>query len=169
MFTQTFNTMNNRITKMPSGQELSQILQKLSEIRTMLAPYLQSLTVTERHDLPKMSNKSYSFVAKAAEYSESNPQFVPAFTPQGELNRDFYVVEVLRPILDSCAQLHSDLDDTLMLAGSEAYTESLMYYNNVKLAASRGEASAKPIHEDLAARFPGRKRVVNPNDAPNEV
>ncbi len=150
--------MNNRISESIPADVLTKALQKLNEVKAALAPFLQSLTVEERHDLPKMSNKTYSFVAKTAEYCQSNPEFQPGFMVAGELNRDFSTVAALRPVFQACAQLHSDLEDTLMLAGSEAYTESLLYYNNAKLAAGKGEASARPIYDDLSARFPGRSK-----------
>lgn len=54
--------------------------------------------------------------------------------------------------------LASDLDDTLMLCGSEAYAGARYYYNSVSYAARQGNISAKPITEDLAMRYPGVKR-----------
>ena len=52
---------NNRISlTIPEGV-LEVVNEKLHEIRTALAPYMQGLTNEERRDLPKMSDKSLSF------------------------------------------------------------------------------------------------------------
>lgn len=155
---------NNRITQAIPATALMEATQKLNDLKTLLTPYLQSLTVTERHDLLKMSNKSYSFVAKTAEYCSSNPVFIPAFMEAGELNLEFTTVVALRPLLELCKQLYDSLDDTMMLSGSEAFASSLLYYNNVKLAAKTGEPDAKQIYEDLSARFPGRPKKVTDAD-----
>ncbi len=148
----------NRISESIPAAVLAEATQKLNEVRAALAPYLKALTVDERRDLPKMSNKTFSFVSKSTEYCQSYPQFVPGFLDTAELNRDFTTTLALRPILEACTALQSDVDDTVMLAGSEALMQCLVFYGTVKTAAKAGEASAKPIYEDLSARFPGRRK-----------
>jgi len=55
-----------------------------------------------------------------------------------EFEKDFLLLEELKPLLDICEQLCSNIDDTSMLGGSEAYVAALMYYNSVKMAAKTG-------------------------------
>ena len=50
-------------------------------------------------------------------------------------------------------QLESNLNDTLMVAGSEAYVGALSYYNSVKYGPRLNVADAKVIYEDLRKRF----------------
>ena len=50
-------------------------------------------------------------------------------------------------------QLESNLNDTLMVAGPEAYIGALSYYNSVKYGARLNVADAKVIYEDLRKRF----------------
>ena len=45
-----------------------------------------------------------------------------------------------------------------MLAGSEAYTAALAYYQSAKTAAKRKIPGAEVIYRDLAERFPGAPR-----------
>lgn len=59
----------------------------------------------------------------------------------------------MQPIVNLTAQLHSDTDDTMMLAGSEALQSALLYYGQVKEANSKGVPTAKPIYDDLSERF----------------
>jgi hypothetical protein len=148
----------NRISESIPAEVLNQAAQKLQEVQTLLAPYLKGLTMAERRDLPKMSNKTFTFVSKSAEYCHSYPQFVPGYLNVAELNRDLSTAAALRPVLDACTALQSDVDDTVMLAGSEALMQSLVFYSTVRTAAKGGENSAKPIYEDLSARFPGRRK-----------
>jgi hypothetical protein len=148
----------NRVSADIPAAVITDVTTKLNEVRALLQPYLQALTPEERRTLPKMSDKSIAFVNKAETYSVSNPEFAPAFMQVAEFSKDMHLVTELKPILDICEQLVSNIDDTSMLAGSEAYVEALMYYNSVKLAAKTGQASARPIYDDLSMRFPGVAR-----------
>ncbi|MDR2121366.1 MAG: hypothetical protein LBP64_10925, partial [Tannerella sp.] len=46
---------------------------------SLLAPYVLPLTPKERHDVPKMGNKTLSFVEKALEYARRYPQLCPSY------------------------------------------------------------------------------------------
>jgi hypothetical protein len=61
-------------------------------------------------------------------------------------------------IKDILAQLLIQIKDTIILAGREAYTHSLLFYNNAKLAAKNNVPGAKEIYDDLKVRFPGNGR-----------
>jgi hypothetical protein len=62
----------------------------------------------------------------------------------------------LRVLEISLQQLLQGVDDTVMIAGSEAYNQSLVFYNAVKEAARQDIPGAKAIYDDLKTRFPGR-------------
>jgi hypothetical protein len=53
-----------------------------------------------------------------------------------------------------------------MVAGSEAYQSSLIFYNSVKMAARQDIPGAKAIYEELKKRFPGPKHRSNSNTEP---
>lgn len=74
-----------------------------------------------------------------------------------EFRKDATVVIALQPLYQVLAPLLSDIEDTRMLAGSEAMTEGKSYYGSVSLAAKAGASGAQAIYEDLSERFPGRK------------
>lgn len=50
------------------------------------------------------------------------------------------------------------LDDTMMLAGSEAYVAALAFYNAVKGVGRANVPGAALIYEDLRGRFPSGTR-----------
>jgi hypothetical protein len=64
----------------------------------------------------------------------------------------------LKPLEDLAKQLVVDISDTSMLAGSEALTQALFYYGQVREANSKGVATSRAIYEDLQPRF-SRKRA----------
>ena len=148
----------NRVSADIPAAVITDVTNKLNEVRALLLPYLEALTPDERRTIPKMSDKTIAFVNKTETYTISNPEFAPGFMEVAEFSKDMQVVVELKPILDICEQLVSNIDDTSMLAGSEAYVQALMYYNGVKLAAKTGQASARPIYDDLSVRFPGATR-----------
>jgi hypothetical protein len=139
---------------------VADVTNKLNEVRTLLQPYLQALTVDERRSLAKMSDKTIAFVTKVEGYS--NPEFAPSFMEVAEFEKDMHLVHEIKPMLDICEQLASNLDDTSMLGGSEAYMASLLYYSSVKMAAKSGQPGARQIYDDLSVRFPGPKTKAAP-------
>jgi hypothetical protein len=68
----------------------------------------------------------------------------------------------LMSLLQLAEPLCDNLRDTQMLAGSEAYTAALAYYNSVKQAAKMNVPNAKTIQEELGKRFKGQGVVRNP-------
>ncbi|SHK20623.1 hypothetical protein SAMN04488028_103361 [Reichenbachiella agariperforans] len=125
----------------------------LATIQTTLAPYLLALTSEQRKTIPKMGDGTVPFVDKVMDYAVSDSMFVPPYMDVPEMSKDFAVVSVLMPLLRTVDQLQSNLSDTTMMAGSEAYVAALSYYNSVKMAAKQNVPGAKAIHDDLKKRF----------------
>lgn len=118
-----------------------------------LAPYLIALTPEERRTIPKMSDGSEPFVLKVMDYATADSKFAPPYMDVPEMKKDLDAVLQLKPLLNLATALQSNLDDTTMLAGSEAYVAALSYYNSVKMAAKMNVPGAKTIYEDLFKRF----------------
>lgn len=141
------------------------VTQKLQECKTALSPYLQGLTMEERISLFKMGDKTVATVQKTKSYVDTNPEFVPSYMDKDEFLKDEAVVTVLNPIVNLANQLAADVNDTIMLAGSEALQAVMLYYGQVKEANSKGIVTAKPIYEDLSQRFIKRGKKINTNKA----
>lgn len=148
----------NQISIVIPQTVIDTVLQNLQDCKTALAPYLQGLTKQERQSLFKMGDKTVATVQKTKSYVETNPEFVPGYMNKVEFLKDETVVTQLDPIANLARQITSDADDTVMLCGSEALQEAMLYYGQVKEAASKGIATAKPIYEDLSQRFSKRAR-----------
>jgi hypothetical protein len=131
-----------------------------------LQPYLIGLTPAERHDLPKMGDKTLSFVEKAYEYAEAYPSFRPSYINMEEFLIDITDATRLRVLRNIALQLFEEVDDTEMIAGSEAFQAALGFYNNVKLLAARDVPGAKAVYDELKKRFrrPSRRSSKNENE-----
>lgn len=132
---------------------IDDVVTKLQDCKHQLAPYLQGLTSEERQKLFKMGDKTVATVEKTQEYVITNPQFIPTYMDQDEFKKDVTVVSQLKAVVNLSTQLATDADDTMMLAGSEALQNALLYYGQIKEAHLKGIPTAKPIYEDLSERF----------------
>ncbi|WP_339903577.1 hypothetical protein [uncultured Cyclobacterium sp.] len=133
--------------------DLRAVKEALATLKTILGPQLIALSPSERQTVPKMSDGTLPFVEKVMDYAQSDSQFLPPYVDLQELEKDWLAVKELMPLLRDLQQLESNLNDTLMMAGSEAYVGALSYYNSVKYGAKVNAADAKVIYEDLKQRF----------------
>jgi len=137
---------------------LTETLNKLNEINSMLSPYLLTITKDEKKSLAKMGNKSLAFVTEAHQFSKQYPNLRPAFMTQEEFDTDMADATGLLPITSNVVKLLSQLDDTSVVAGSEAYNHALMFYNNTKLAAKNGVPGAQKVLNELKACYPRKRK-----------
>ncbi|SHM79220.1 hypothetical protein SAMN04488057_103341 [Cyclobacterium lianum] len=133
--------------------ELQAVREALATLKTTLGPYMIALSPSERQTVPKMSDGTLPFVEKVMEYARDDSQFLPPYVNLEEMDKDWNVVKGLMPVLRDLQQLESNLNDTVMMAGSEAYVGALSFYNSVKYGAKVNAADAKVIYEDLKQRF----------------
>ena len=134
------------------------VAQKLQDCRTALAPYLQGLTAEQRQILFKMGDKTVATVQKIESYIKSNPEFIPIYMDTKEFTKDLTAVNQLHEINNLASQLATDINDTSMLAGSEALLSGMLYYGTVKEAYSKGVPTSRTIYEDLQERFSKKRR-----------
>jgi hypothetical protein len=149
---------------------LAQIQSLLQQANSLLLPYATPLTPDERRIIAKMGEKTLSFVEKSHEFALQNPNLVPPFLDMAAFDIDFADAHNLWTVLLVSQQIHENLDDTTMVAGSEAYQAALVFYNSVKMAARQDVPGAKAVYEELKKRFPRNKRKnSNDEDTQTEV
>jgi len=146
---------DNRISAVLAPADKTAALDAIDTIRTKL-PFLVNLSATERSNLNKMSDKTIAFDEKCASYMAAHPELVPSYVDVVEVNKDRALRVALVEILQQMKQVVEGLDDTIMLAASEAYNADLSFYQSVRQAAQRGVVGADTIYSDLKQRFPGR-------------
>lgn len=142
--------------------DIQKVRDALKTIMDTLLPYLIALTPEERRTMLKMGDGTEPFVEKVLDYIDSNPQFLPAIIFPAEMKKDWKTWNQLVPLLRLVDQLQSNLNDTIMEAGSELYADCLGYYGGVQFGVKMNFPDAKPIEEDLRKRFVGQGRRRKP-------
>jgi hypothetical protein len=150
--------MINRHQRNLSQQEIEELIKRIMEAMEILRPYLVTLTANERREMPKMGEKTFSFVVKAHEFATQNPNLRPPFLDMNEYDIDFSDAQGLWGVRNIAQQLYENIDDIEIAAGSEAYQASLSFYNYVKLAATQDVTGAKTVYNELKTRFPHGKQ-----------
>ena len=141
---------NNRISATLSDADRDAVLSAIDAIYKQL-PFLIDLTPTERHDLPKMGDKSVAFVERAEALTRQTDSFLPRGFDAEEFHRDAALIAALAPIRTALIRLTELVDDTTTQVGSEAYVAALVVYLNAK---ANGEgAGFDGLLDELGKRF----------------
>ena len=145
--------MENQVSQPIPAEALAQVQQHLTAVRALLAPYLVPLTPEQRQDLPKMGDKSVSFVQKAADYSAALAPYIPAYVDGAGLRTDARVSADLLPVYTALLGLTTDVDSTRLEAGSEGYSAALLVYAALQAAAKQNQPGTQAAVSELGERF----------------
>jgi hypothetical protein len=154
----------NRVSATLSDQDIADINTAIDTIKSKL-PFLVSLSNEERKVLPKLGDKSQGFDDKCTAYMASNPEFIPGFIDNAEVDKDRALLARIMQFFPSLQTLCETVDDTPMVASSEVWMADLAYYQNVREAAKRGLPGADTIYGELRARFPAVPKSAQPKPA----
>ena len=147
----------NLVTTAIPAADLKKVLDLLGQVRQVLSPYLVALTPEERTQMPKMGDKSLSFVSKAAEYGASLSAVLPPYLDTDALRVDAAVSEDLLPVFQQLLALTTDVESTRMEAGSEGYSAALLVYAALQAAAKANQPGAQAAVEQLGTRFAAQR------------
>lgn len=149
---------NNKISVSMSAAEKKSVLDKVTALQTQLKPVLLfNLTAEDRKCMAKMGDRMAAFTGKSLTYAGQNPTLIPSFMSLDEANKDLALTMDLNEIHKKLSTLLLAIEDTMMVAGAEAYESGLIFYNAVKGASRSNIPGTKAIQEDLAAHFPRSK------------
>lgn len=143
----------NRISLKFADSEITQIKDAIGVLVGLLAPKLIALSAEDKKRLSKISDDSIPFNEKVAQYVVSNPEFVPMFRTSDEFLTDFSAFKEVRGFIRLLEQVFGNMQDTSMLAGSEADEFARAYYGAVGQAAKMGVPNAQAIYDDLSERY----------------
>jgi len=162
--------VNRHDTAIPA-QVIATVQTKLEEASAAIAAYLTPSDPAERRRVPRMGPKSLAFVEKAYDYATSNPSMVPSFLNMTEFGVDFNDAHGMWNLANSIRQLLEAVEDTEMLAGSEAFKHALKFYHAVQAAADSDVMGAQAILDELSVRFPGgsRRKSVSETETVTET
>jgi hypothetical protein len=121
----------NRINAALDTAAAAAVTAKITEIQTLL-PFLIDLSPEERQSLPKMGDKSRAFVERCLELARQDDSFLPRNLDVSSFGSDVALFVALEPLRQRLAKLLELLEDTQILAGSEAYLAALDTYHAAK-------------------------------------
>jgi len=136
---------SNLISTSISQEQINEIIAAIDRINAKL-PTLVSLTNEELSSLPKVSYKNIDFIHEVLDFADTYPDLVPPDIDVQEIRKDLKLIESLTKILIPMKILVKKLEDSALLAGSEAYIPSLAIYNSVKAGTARSRAHSLTIH-----------------------
>jgi hypothetical protein len=144
-----------------SREDVEIILAALNTVREKL-PFLVGLSSTERKRLPKIGLRSQTFVEQALDMAEQHPDVMPRFLDVEAARRDLDLFTSLNPIAQILNGLQELVQDTQMLAGSEAYASARVAYVSAKKLGKGMGLDA--VVDDLSRRF--RRSSSRPASGP---
>jgi hypothetical protein len=133
----------------------------VNEIQSNL-PFLIDLTTDDRRTLPKMGDKSRTFVDQGLVLATQNQGILPRNFDPEEYRRDVSLVRQLEPVVLSMRQLMKRIEDTYLAAGSDAYGQTLVVYQAAKLAGKDGslDEHLDSLGRRFARKSPGPNHVT---------
>jgi hypothetical protein len=126
----------NLISTSIESKDLEEILKSIENINRLL-PDLVNLSDAQVTNLPKVSSSTIDFVYETLELVDKYPNLIPDEIEIPEIRKDVEMIESIKKILKPLKKLVRKLEDSAVLAGSEAYLPSIAIYNAVKTLGSK--------------------------------
>ena len=155
------NLNSNRIAQTIAPSDVVVVKKLLSDVLVTL-PFLTGLTIAERQSLPKINVSNKAFVEDCINQMNNNISFMPAYLNTVEMQKDLTLFHQLDEIRNIAAQVTELIEDTLMLAGSEAFISALVGYRLFGGAAAAGVPGADSIYDQLKERFKNQSEDPEP-------
>ena len=146
------NLTNNRIDTVMTPTQVTDVKNAITAINAAIN-FSVSLTAEERMTLPKISVANKSFTEDAINALDNNAAIFPAYLNVGQMQNDLKLYQQLDEIAIMLRQTLERIEDTRILAGSEAYVAALTVYKIVGAAAKAGIEGSETIYEQLRERF----------------
>lgn len=161
------NLTNNRLNITATPAQIASVKAAAQTILTNL-PFLIGLTTDERTVLPAIDVNNKVFTEDAIMAGVNNIAMLPPYISVPNMQNDMTLFGQLDELIVLMKQILEKLEDTQLLAGSEAYTAALMLYKLFGSAADSGIAGADSIVAQLRERFTSSgntpsKQPDNPN------
>jgi hypothetical protein len=159
------NLLNNRVSATATVAQVTAVKAAFQTILTNL-PFLVGLTTDERKSLNSIDVNNKAFTEDAINAGINNPALIPSYLSVANMQNDLTLFTQLDEISGLATQLCERIEDTKMLAGSEAYTVALALYKSFGSAADAGVQGADSIVDQLKKRFPSNSGAGTPAQPP---
>lgn len=152
---------NQTIDATLTQKEIESIITALKAICEQLS-FLIGLSAQERRRIPKMGRKAQTFAARALDMAAQHNDLMPRHLNIEKARQDLALFEAISPILQAVNHLRELLEDTQMLAGSEAYAAARLAYNSAKVSGKN--LGLDDIIEDLSQQFRRTRKIQPPTE-----
>jgi hypothetical protein len=110
------------------------------------------LTDSQRKRKVGAGNKNYGFIDKASDLAETNKEYAKFFRI-ADLKNCIRNVETCRSLAEMLTGFWRAVTNTMLIYSDDAYSMALLFYNNVKEMAKRGDPMAKALADTLKTYF----------------
>ena len=146
------NISQNRLSVTATTEQITAVKAAVQSIYAAL-PFLTGLTTEERIALPKINVANKAFTEDAINAVNNNAALLPAYLDGNAMQTDLQLFTQLDELAGLLRQVLEKIEDTQILAGSEAYVSALAAYRLFGAAAIAGLAGADSVYDGLKARF----------------
>jgi hypothetical protein len=143
--------------------DLAQIDAGIAMIKAVITGKMISMLPNERKANARVAEETEDWILRVKDYMQQNPGYVMSHIDTAEYNKDFATRKDILPRYRGIEQIFSMFDDTMLLLGTDLFHNAISFYKGLRSFAQTDAPGAKVIYEDLAKRFPGRPRKVNPS------
>jgi hypothetical protein len=144
-------------SKVPSADEVAQVVADVRALGDRLAPYTVTLSAHERGATVKMRTGGENIVAQVGALAQAHGITLPQVSVDGML-ADLRLAQRLRSLASAVEQLSQRLNDTVPEAQSECWWATTALYTALSRVAGANaslESELKPVVEFFAA---GRRK-----------
>jgi hypothetical protein len=160
------NENNNRVARVISAAEFMTVTDLLTKIESILLPYTVGLTPNERMGIPKINVDNKVFIEDCFNEMKvpSSANFMPAFLKTEDMEVDLTMFDLFETLTTRLASLTGKVDNTRMLAGSEAFSTALVFKKMADAAEAAGIPGADITARKLRERFKGQGSSAKPDE-----
>jgi len=151
----------NQIHATLTAEQMTIIKSAIETLREQL-PFLVDLSSEEIRRLAKAGDFSKGFLQKALLIAEQTPEILPRNFAIEEFRADMALAENLEEIALALKPVYERINNTIIVARSDAYGHALITYDRSKKSADQGLTG---ITRDLGQRF-ARKASAKKQEAP---
>lgn len=162
------NLLNDRVNITATAVQVTAVKTAFQTILTNL-PFLVGLNADERKSLTTIDVSNKAFTEDAINAGLNNATIVPSYILVANMKNDLTLFTQLDELSGLANQLCERIEDTKMLAGSEAYASALALYKAFGAAADAGVPGTDSIVDQLKKRFPSNSSSATNNAPPIPV
>ena len=142
----------NRISIEMTTEKVEEIKALLAQVEEKL-PFLISLTADERTQFPSLNRDNELFVVETMHAAEQHQAVLPAYINTDEMAKDLELFQQLSRVMLRLNHLHQKVQDTMQIAGAEAFGTALVVNNMFQIAAKMGVDGMDEVSTRLTEVF----------------